>query len=224
MINIDSLIKYTERDVYTPSDDTYLLLNYLNNNVSSQDIDGLPLNEINNILDMGTGTGIVAIFFQQLKENLSTFNPHIYASDISKKAIECAKRNEQRYTYEDSITYINSDLFEAFPQHLRHKFDMITFNPPYLPSFEFCLSTRAKKEDLVWDGGEKGYELFLRFIDTVRDYLAPHKRSCVYYIISSRANLKEFYENLKEKNFKNKIIDKVHIFFEDIILSRLTPL
>lgn len=224
MINIDSLIKHTEKDVYTPSDDTYLLLNYFNNNISNQDIDGLPLNEVKNILDMGTGTGIIAIFFQQLIENLSGFNPHIYASDISKKAIECAKRNEQRYKYVDSITYINSDLFNAFPSHLTHKFDIITFNPPYLPSFEFRRTHKTRKEDLAWDGGEKGYELFLRFIDTVRDYLAPHKRSCVYYIISSRANLKEFYEILEEKNFKNKILDKVHIFFEDIILSRLTPL
>lgn len=224
MINIDSLIKHTDKKIYTPSDDTYLLLNYFNNNITPQEMDGFSLTQIQNILDMGTGTGIIALFFQLLKEKFSNFDPKVYASDLLKIALTFAKRNENEYKFKEPIRFIYSDLFKSFPSHLKHKFDIIIFNPPYLPSFDMNLSYNNNKEDSCWDGGEKGFELFFKFLEDVRNYLSPKMDSCIYYITSSRVDLQSLENKLRQKRFKNKILDKKHIFFEDIILSKLVPL
>lgn len=224
MINIDSLIQYTDEKVYSPSDDTYLLLDYFNTNITTEKLDGLKLGEVHNILDMGTGTGIIAIFFQLLRRKLNAFTPQIFASDILEEAIICAKRNENFYDFTEPITFIKSDLFMSFPSKWKHKFEIITFNPPYLPSFEYNQSFEKKKEDLGWDGGIEGYELFLRFLEDVPDYLNPNEDSRVYYISSSRVDLQTFHNLIEKKGFENKILDKTHIFFEDILLSMIKPI
>ncbi len=223
MISQDPLIKYVDKEVYHPSEDTYLMIDFFNNNISPQNVDGLKLKEVRNILDMGTGTGIIAIFFQLLKRKLSNFNPRIFASDISEEAISCAKRNEKTYSFKDHITFIKSDLFQSFPSELNNQFEIIIFNPPYLPSLKSNASSKLKKDDICWDGGEKGYELFLQFLEDVRGYLKPCIGSRVYYITSSMVNLNLFHEIIKQKGFKSLILDKTHVFFEDIILAKLWP-
>ncbi|GAG82000.1 unnamed protein product, partial [marine sediment metagenome] len=60
----DPIIFYTYKGVYPPSDDSYLIIDYFKKEVDENFFDGLPINSIKNTLDMGTGTGIIALFFQ----------------------------------------------------------------------------------------------------------------------------------------------------------------
>jgi len=73
------------------------------------------------ILDIGTATGIQAIH--------AAINgaEKVIATDISKKAVECAKKNVALNNLEDKITVIKSDLFERLP---KIKFDVIVANLP----------------------------------------------------------------------------------------------
>ena len=80
------------------------------------------------------------------------------------------------------------------------------------------------KIDQSWDGGIKGYEILIEFIKEARNFLNLRKTHYIYYISSSRTNLDELNKNIYELGFKNEIVEKNHIFFEDIVLNRVKTL
>ncbi len=221
----DPIIPYTFKNVYPPSDDTYLIIDYLKKKVNENFFDGLPIKSIRKILDMGTGTGIIALFLQEFKKYLSKFTSKIYASDISDAAIRCATLNEGTKNYKDSITFIKSDLFRKFPPSLQRSFDIIVFNPPYLPSISYKEDgIIRRRSDSNWDGGEHGFDVFLEFIRQVKNFLNSDQKYYIYYISSSLADLSQLNDELEIRGFRNRILNKKHMFFEDIILNRLEGL
>ena len=215
----DPIIEYDFKNVYIPSDDSYLLIDYFKRNINQNKFDGIEIGKINNVLDLGTGTGIIAILFQIIKKKFHNFNPNIYASDISDDALNCARINEKLNGFNHEITFIKSSLFSSFPIYLKNLFDIIVFNPPYLPSSS--LIDKKSIIDYSWDGGQKGNEIILEFISKVKDFLNLNKKCYVYFITSSRTDLVGIYNFIEKLAFKNKILEKRHIFFEDIILNRL---
>ena len=82
------------------------------------------LKEPLDILDIGTGTGAIAI---SLAKNLSC---NVLATDISKKALEIAKKNAKRNNVK--ITFKQSDILK----NIKGKFDIIISNPPYISKDE----------------------------------------------------------------------------------------
>ncbi|MBT3582279.1 methyltransferase, partial [Candidatus Woesearchaeota archaeon] len=87
------------------------------------------------ILDVGTGSGIQAI-----SASLAGAK-EVWACDINPEAVKCAKANATSNKVE--VNVIQSNLFENVP---KKKFDLIVFNPPYLPS-------DGKHDDIRWSGG-----------------------------------------------------------------------
>ncbi|UTN04301.1 peptide chain release factor N(5)-glutamine methyltransferase [Flavobacterium bizetiae] len=79
------------------------------------------------ILDIGTGSGCIAI---SLAKNIP--NARVYAMDISKKAIETAKRNA--VNNKTDVTFILQDVLNA--EELKCNFDIIVSNPPYVRNLE----------------------------------------------------------------------------------------
>lgn len=212
-------------DVYIPSDDTYLIIDYFRECINENYFDKLDIKNVKNILDMGTGTGIIALFLQEVKKRISNFSPRIIASDILENAIKCAKLNESFNNPEKSITFIQSDLFKEFPANLKNTFNIIIFNPPYLPSLKYYSKASVKKDiDNSWNGGKKGFEVFLEFISQVKSFLALSQSYYIYYISSSVVDFQNVTKKLEICGFKNTILRKKHIFFEDIILNRLEKL
>jgi HemK-related putative methylase len=221
----DPIIHYTFNGVYPPSDDTYLIIDYFKKEINENFFDSLPINAIKKILDMGTGTGIISLFFQEIKKYFSKFTSKIYASDISDAAIRCATLNEKTNNYKDNITFIKSDLFRKFPPNLQHSFDIIVFNPPYLPSINYKENNIIhNRSDSNWDGGERGFEVFLEFLRQVKNFLNSEQKYYIYYISSSSADLSQLNEELEILGFQNSVLNKRHVFFEDIILNRLEEL
>ncbi len=221
----DPIIPYTFEGVYPPSDDTYLIIDHFKKEINENFFDGLPIINVKKILDMGTGTGVIALFFQEIKKYISKFTSKIYASDISDVAIRCAMLNERTNNYRDSITFIISDLFRKFPPQLQHSFDIIVFNPPYLPSISYKENNIIRRRtDSNWDGGERGFELFLEFLRQVKDFLNSDQNYYIYYISSSSTDLSQLNEELEILGFQNCVLNKRHVFFEDILLNRLEEL
>lgn len=219
----DPIITNKFKSVYSPSDDSYLIIDYFKETISNSHFDGLEFNNIKNILDMGTGSGIIAIFFLLIKKKYSKFNPKIYASDILENAIVCSKLNEKINHFKNEITFIQSDLFNSFPKNLKHNFNIIVFNPPYLPSIGIEKNNNKMLIDFSWEGGVKGIAVIERFINQVIEFIdiSNKNTSYIYFISSSRADINELDNLIQDRGFKRRIVKRKHIFFEDILLNKL---
>jgi release factor glutamine methyltransferase len=79
------------------------------------------------ILDIGTGSGAIALSVAYEVENAS-----VVATDVSEKALDVARENVRKYNLEDRVTFILSDLFKNLPILLKGHFDVIVSNPPYV--------------------------------------------------------------------------------------------
>ena len=185
IVEIDPSLKiHVEKGVYEPAEDSYLL------------IKALEIKGNENVLDMGTGCGIIAL-------HLAKKGCRVVAVDINEKAIENAKKNAKANGLK--IDFRKSNLFEA----INEKFDIIVFNPPYLPT---------KGEDLAWDGGKDGIEVVRKFLKKAKKYL--EKNGSIYIILSSLSNIKALKEEFKEYEFEE--IAKESFFFERLYAYKIT--
>lgn len=144
--------------VYSPAEDTYLLASVL-----PDDLEGKRCMEI------GTGSGYIA-------EEIAEKNPEkVTAVDINSEAVKEA--SERLKDFENTEIFV-SDLFDS----VKGKFDVIVFNPPYLPG-----ETSEIGDEEIWSGGKKGREVTERFLERVQDYLTEEGK--VYFIVSSLSDL-----------------------------------
>lgn len=86
------------------------------------------------VLDVGTGTGLVAMMIAQR----GTSNLKIDAIEIDKDASEQAAENIGKTAWSNRIRVINSDFTEFCPQQ---KYDLIVSNPPYFENSLRCTAT-----------------------------------------------------------------------------------
>jgi release factor glutamine methyltransferase len=137
---------------YEPREDSFLMLEAL----AESSLHGLR------ILDMGTGSGILAAYCARRGADVT-------ASDIDIEAIRALQRTSNRMGI--SIKLVTCDLFSEIPE----RFDIIVFNPPYLPS-----STIG---DRTTDGGKHGTEVVSRFLDELTEHLVGNGRGML--VVSS---------------------------------------
>lgn len=119
-------------------------------------------NKINNMLEIGCGTGIVSI-----SVDLET-KIDVTAVDISKRAIENSIINKEKLG--SGIKIMKSDLFS----NIKESFDLIYSNPPYIKSDEIeKLQVEVRKHEprLALDGGEDGLYFYRKIIEKAPEYL-----------------------------------------------------
>ena len=122
------------------------------------------------ILDLCTGSGAIGI---ALANNIDNVN--IALSDISKEALEIARKN--CVNLNKKINIIESDLFE----NVNEKFDIIVSNPPYIKTDVIkTLSKEVQNEPkLALDGGKDGLEIYRRIINDAYKYLNKDGYLCL---------------------------------------------
>jgi release factor glutamine methyltransferase len=86
-----------------------------------------PKNKKLKILDIGTGSGCIAI---SLAKNIP--NARIFALDVSKEALMTAKKNAENNRVD--VTFIHQSILEI--EDLNNDFDVIVSNPPYVRNLE----------------------------------------------------------------------------------------
>ncbi|MCD6504551.1 methyltransferase [Candidatus Bathyarchaeota archaeon] len=178
--------------VYEPAEDSFLLA------------DNLRLTPCSKVLDLGSGCGIIAVKAAEL-------GCEVVAVDINPYAVYCVKKNAELLGLRDRIEVLRTDLFASF--RLGRVFDVVIFNPPYLPTSDFKLGGWLEK---AWDGGKSGREVIARFVDEVGDYLKDGGE--VFMVQSSLSKVEETLKQFREKGFKPKILVKIDFDFETLFL------
>ncbi len=121
--------------------------------------------EVRRVLDLCTGSGCLAILAAEAFSEAC-----IAASDISRDALDVARRNVADYRLEDRITLHSADLFDGLPAE---RFDLIISNPPYVTTAAVSAfpPEYAAEPRLAHLGGDDGLDLVRRILATAHDFL-----------------------------------------------------
>ena len=146
---------------------------FINNNV----LDPRPESELivekvleisgtnSSIIDLGTGSGCLAISIALERPNFKVF-----ASDISNDALKIAEINSR--FHKTKITFIKSDWFSK----INRTFDIIIANPPYISENEYNnlpVSIRRFEPKIALTAGLNGLDSFKKIIKELHKYLNP---------------------------------------------------
>ena len=146
---------FINEDVLDPRGDTETLIDYV--------ID----RPVRAVLDLGTGSGVIAISLAcEWKE------VHVVATDISEAALLVAQKNARYFNVQDKIDFLKSDWFEA----IEGKFDLIISNPPYIGLSEINeISQEVLNHDpeLALFAGSDGLGAYERIIPQLTKFLNP---------------------------------------------------
>lgn len=185
--------------IYIPSEDSFLLGEVLRKNCT-----GLK------VLDVGCGSGFL------MEVALSSGADSVKGIDVNPESV--------LFCLAKGLDVIESDLFSKLENEKSHKsinsknskeienvtdiFDLIVFNPPYLPAD----SREDLDSSLITSGGEKGNELTVRFLENVKEYL--NKEGKILLVVSSLTPLEEIEKNLRTLNLRKKVVASKKFFME----------
>jgi release factor glutamine methyltransferase len=189
MLEYDGIHYYNHPNVYEPAEDTFILL------------ENLRVERSDRVLEIGTGTGIIAT-------KASTNSRMVVATDINPYAIECATKNIIA-NKSFNIEIRKGNLFEPVKGE---KFDLILFNTPYLPTDD-----KEKINDelnAAWDGGVDGRMLIDRFIEGLPHYF--NQGGIVQMVQSSLSDVNMTLKKLENLGFKVSVTARKKVFFEEI--------
>jgi len=151
-----SLTLTVTSDVLIPRPETELIIESVLSDFSDK--------ENLSILDLGTGSGAIAIALAHEKKHW-----HITASDISEKALGVAKKNIERYQLKN-IQLIGSDWYDAIGEK---KFEVIVSNPPYIDEKDpyLCGSTKFEPRSALISA-DNGLSDIKKIIEEAKKYLS----------------------------------------------------
>ena len=167
--------------IYSPAEDSFLLEGEVRKRARGK-----------RVLDVGSGSGI------QARAAVEAGAREVLAVDTDKEVVDSLK--------DEKFEVLKSDLFE----NVSGKFDLIVFNPPYLPADE--------REDLdsaiATTGGERGDEIIVRFLREAGEHLEDDGK--ILLVVSSLTPMSRIREVLEEKGFKKKVVASEKMFMETI--------
>lgn len=147
--------------VYIPGEDTFFLEDSLKELVHSHHF----AEDLTNIAEMGVGSGYITILL--MKEFPSC---HFYAIDKNQKALDCTRNNISLNNLPiDQVKFFQSDLYKNVQAD---PFDVIIFNPPYLPVEDNpTLVTTDPMYRSTWEGGN---QVIQEFLQSSEQFLSQH--------------------------------------------------
>ncbi|HUX10423.1 MAG TPA: peptide chain release factor N(5)-glutamine methyltransferase, partial [Terriglobia bacterium] len=124
------------------------------------------------IVDVGTGSGCIPIALAKELPRATLF-----ATDISRAALEVAARNARRLGVEGRVEFLEGDLLARLlePESLG-TFDFVVSNPPYVGHDELAAVQREVREfepRLAWGDLAQGEEIYARLFPQAHRLLKP---------------------------------------------------
>jgi release factor glutamine methyltransferase len=192
-VHFNDLFFDVNDDVYEPAEDSFLFAENLGVKVGDS------------VLDLGTGSGILAVTAVKKAS-------HVLAVDLNPYAIRCAKDNAKLNRLLGRMDFLQGDLFSAFQAGVR--FDLVLFNAPYLPSEAGEEETWIGK---AWAGGTNGRLVVDKFIMEVPAYLKAGGR--VLLMQSTLTGVDETIDAFAKQGLKAAVVASQQLpFFETLTL------
>ncbi len=170
--------------VYEPSEDSFLLA----------EVSLFEIKDAEKVLEVGCGSGIVSAV---IKANTGA---KITGIDINPDAAKCTKEN--------GIDAIRGDLLSC----IKGKFDMIIFNPPYLPTSEE--ERTGDWLNTALDGGYDGRRVIYRFLDEAGRCLAGKGK--LLLLVSSLSGIEEVKSKMEALGYTVEIKTQERYMFETL--------
>ena len=145
---------FIDEGVLVPRNDTEILVEEIINICKEE--------KKREILELCTGSGIIAISLAQYLENVK-----IIGTDISDKALEIARKNLNNLKQTDKVKLIKSNMFDKIDK----KFDIIVSNPPYIKTEVIKEYILQYEPQIALDGGNDGLKFYKIIIEEGYKYL-----------------------------------------------------
>ncbi|MDO8673310.1 MAG: methyltransferase [Dehalococcoidia bacterium] len=152
------------------------------------------------VLDMGTGSGIVAIL-------AATWADRVLAVDISPEAVRCARINVLLNEVEDRVEVFEGDLFLPVQDQ---RFDVVLFNPPYFRG------TPHSDLDRAW----RSIDVVERFAAGLPDHLKPD--GCALVVLSTDGDTISFLRAFEANRLTIGVVAQRDLGNEVLAVYRLT--
>jgi HemK-related putative methylase len=164
-------------------------------------IDHTVVDRDSEVLDMGTGSGVCAVF-------AARYARRVVAVDINPAAVRCARINALLNHCEPRIDVRHGDLFAPVAAE---RFDLILFNPPFLRG------TPRNDRDRAW----RSSDVAERFADGLGEHLKPGGAALM--LLSTFGDARVFLEELRNRSFVISMLAERRFVNETLAIFRLTP-
>ena len=182
---------FVDKNVLIPRPDTEIVIEKI--------LEILPISSNKNILDIGTGSGCIAISLIKERPNC-----RITAIDKSKKAVKVAKKNAEMLLVGKKVKFLNIDVDKYFS----NKYDLIISNPPYIKDSELLSlekDVKLNEPKLALSGGSSGLEVFFKIINKCKTLL---KNNGMLFLEIGHKQGKELKKYLNSNGFNQTKIFK----------------
>jgi len=151
------------------------------------------------VLDMGTGSGIGAVFAAQRAGR-------VVAVDVNPAAVRCARINALLNQVEDRVEVLEGDLFAPVGSQ---RFDVVLFNPPYYRG--------APRNDL--DRAWRSTDVVERFASQLPEHVAPG--GCALVVLSSDGERNAFLQSFRAAGLVASVVAERDLGNEVVTVYRL---
>lgn len=214
------------KHVYEPAEDTFILLDALENDLNTLK------NSSHICLECGSGSGVVitsiAKSFQSALSNNQqqngsihsdalTANRLLFATDINFSACKTTQKCATYFGQEHNIQVIQTDLAECLVERLENSVDLLVFNPPYVPTEQAEMlhakqqtgitnpktSNKGSKKhriDLAWAGGRHGRQVIDIFLKQYVKRLLSKPNGVAYMVALEANNIDDLTKCLRSKD------------------------
>lgn len=144
----------------------------------------------------------------------------IFSTDVNPLAVGKTLSLLQNETPKNRADVIRADLFQAFTPTTA--FDIILFNPPYVPTDDDELSRALNTHDISasWAGGSSGRYVIDKFLDSLPDVLAH--RAIAYLVLLEENDPDQITRILDRKGLSASVILKRKTGIESLYVMRVT--
>ncbi|MBU5558021.1 MAG: methyltransferase [Candidatus Aenigmatarchaeota archaeon] len=168
-------------DVYAPAEDSELLAEAM----------AITIKPGMAVLDMGCGCGLLAVLAAKAGADVT-------AADINPVAVRLTCKNADANGFK--VRAVVSDLFE----NISEKFDLIVFNPPYLPDNDNIKGSEAwNRRDVIE-----------RFIAAVGEHLSPDGK--ILLLVSSLTPAEEIVRALEKAGLSTEVVAQRKVPWETL--------